>query len=217
MAFEELKERQSVIWGAAPFERVSDMPAEIYDALVDALPPVAGERWLDVACGTGAIAGRAAARGADVVGIDLAPALIETAKRLAAEQGLDVDYRVGDAENLAVDDASFDTVSSTFGVIFAPDQAKAASELARVIAPGGRLGLATWVPDGGIGKMFMLSARYQPPRRPGRGRAARLGPRGARARRSSATRSTFASNGASRCSRSGARSTGSCSPAASGR
>ena len=103
------------------------------------------------------------ARGADVVGIDFAPALVETAKRQAAEAGLEIDYRVGDAENLELEDASFDIVTSTFGVMFAPDQARAAAELARVTRPGGRLALATWMPDGGIGEMFRMTAPFQPP------------------------------------------------------
>jgi len=169
MAFEELKQRQSVMWGYGSFERLSDTAGEIYDALVAAVPPMAGERWLDVACGTGAISERAARGGADVVGIDLAPGLIETAKRLAAERGLDIDYRVGDAENLDVGDGSFDTISSSFGVMFAPDQARAAGELARVIPPGGRLALLTWTPEGGMGEMFRFSAPYQPPPAEGAG------------------------------------------------
>ena len=163
MTFEELKERQSVVWGNGAFERISATAAEIYDGVVEALAPQPGERWLDVACGTGAVSERAARAGADVTGIDLAPALIETARRSAAEQGLDVDYRVGDAENLGVEDAGFDVVSSTFGVMFAPDQARAAGELSRVTRPRGRLGVASWTPDGGIGKMFRFSAQFQPP------------------------------------------------------
>lgn len=163
MGFEELKQRQSVVWGNGAFEVLSDTAAEIYEALIAAVPPGSGERWLDVASGTGAIAERAARGGADVVGIDLAPALVETARRLAAERGVDVDYRVGDAENLEVEDGSFDTVSSSFGAMFAPDQPRAAGELARVVKQGGRLGLLTWTPEGGMGEMFRFSAPYMPP------------------------------------------------------
>jgi ubiquinone/menaquinone biosynthesis C-methylase UbiE len=164
MAFEELKQRLSFVWGNGEFERISATAADIYDAVVEALAPAPGEQWLDVACGTGPIAERATAAGAHVVGIDLAPVLIETAERLAAEKGLDIDYRVGDAENLAgIDDGSFDVVSSTFGAMFAPDQAAAARELARVARPGGRLGLATWTPEGGIGAMFKMTSQFQPP------------------------------------------------------
>jgi SAM-dependent methyltransferase len=169
VAFQELKERQSVVWGNAPFENVSATGPEIYDGVVAALAPEPGEQWLDVACGTGAVAERAAQAGADVTGIDLAPVLIETAKRLAAEQGLEIDYRVGDAENLDVKDAAFDVVSSTFGVIFAPDHPAAAGELTRVTRTGGRLGLTTWMPDGGIGQMFKFTSQYQPTPPPGAG------------------------------------------------
>jgi SAM-dependent methyltransferase len=164
MAFEQLKERQSFVWGNAPFEEVADTIADIHRVVVDAAGPAEGKRWLDVACGTGDLAQVAAAEGADVTGIDFAAPLIETAKRLAAEHGLDIDYSVGDAENLeGVEDGSFDVVSSTFGVMFAPDHEAAAGELARVTRPGGRLGLATWVPDGGIGSMFRVMSQFQPP------------------------------------------------------
>ncbi len=163
MAFEELKERQSAMWGDGAFELVSETVADVYDTVVEALAPAEGERWLDVACGTGALCQRAVRAGAIVTGIDFAPVLIETAKRLAQEHGLDIDFRVGDAEQLEVDDASFDVVSSTFGVMFAPDHARAARELARVTKAGGRLGLATWTPEGGVGKLFQCTAKFQPP------------------------------------------------------
>jgi SAM-dependent methyltransferase len=163
MVFEELKERQSFAWGNGPFEDIADTIADIHGTLVDALQPAEGKRWLDVACGTGELTRLASVTGADVVGIDFAPPLIETAKRLAAEKGLEVDYRVGDAENLDLEDGSFDVVSSSFGVMFAPDQARAAAELARVTRPDGRLGLATWMPGGGIGDMFRVMAQFQPP------------------------------------------------------
>jgi ubiquinone/menaquinone biosynthesis C-methylase UbiE len=163
MAFEELKERQGVVWGAAPFEVVAETITDVHQAVVDAVGSPEGKRWLDVACGTGGVAEIAARGGADVTGVDLAPNLIETAKRLAAEHDLEIDYRVGDAEALEVEDAGYDAVSSTFGVMFAPDHPRAAGELARVTRPGGTLGLSTWVPDGGIGAMFQMMAPFQPP------------------------------------------------------
>jgi ubiquinone/menaquinone biosynthesis C-methylase UbiE len=163
MAFQELKERQSFVWGNAPFEEVAPSIADVHDAIVAAGGPAEGKRWLDVACGTGELAQRAARGGADVVGIDFAPVLVETARRQAAAAGLDIDFQVGDAEALDLDDASFDVVTSTFGVMFAPDQPAAAAELARVTKPGGRLALATWTPEGGVGEMFRLFARFQPP------------------------------------------------------
>jgi SAM-dependent methyltransferase len=97
-----------------------------------------------------------------VTGLDLAPVLIETAKERAAELGLEVDYVVGDAENLDFPDGSFDKVSSTCGIMFAPDHEAAAGELARVTAPGGRIALANWTPTGGLAKMFKVMAPYLP-------------------------------------------------------
>jgi SAM-dependent methyltransferase len=163
MAFEELKQRQGVVWGAAPFEVCAETIADVHEAVVEAVGVAGGKRWLDVACGTGGVTELAARGGAEVTGIDLAPALIETAKRRAADEDLDIDYRVGDAENLDVADSGFDVVTSTFGVIFAPDQQRAAAELGRVTGSGGTLALSTWTPDGGIGAMFDLLAEFQPP------------------------------------------------------
>ena len=162
MAYEELKERQSVMWGNGPYQRVTETLEDIHERVIDTLAPSPGDRWLDLACGTGAIAERAASAGADVTGLDLSPALIETAKERAAEQGLDIEYRVGDAENLPFEDGSFGKVSSTFGIMFAPDHEAVARELARVTATGGRLALANWTPQGGLGKMFKVMAPYQP-------------------------------------------------------
>ncbi len=169
MGFEELKARQSVIWGSGPFERIAETAADAHADLVERLRPSPGERWLDLACGTGAVAFRAARAGAETTGLDLAPALIETAKRLAAEEGLSVRLDVGDCENLPYDDASFDVVSSSFGVMFAPDHRAVVRELARVSRSGGRLGLACWRPDGGVGELFRVMAPFQPPSLPGVG------------------------------------------------
>lgn len=162
MAYEELKQRQSVMWGIGPYQRVTETLADIHERVGDALAPRPGQRWLDVACGTGAMAERAAAAGADVTGVDLAPVLIDTARERAAEQGLEIDYRVGDCENLEFEDGSFEAVSSTLGIMFAPDHAATARELARVTAPGGRISLACWTPDGGLGRMFKVMAPFMP-------------------------------------------------------
>ncbi len=169
MAFEELKERQGQMWGSGPFELVEETIADMHADLVSRLGASEGEKWLDVGCGTGGITERAARAGADVTGVDLAPALVETAKRRASEQGLDVDYRVGDAEQLSFDDASFDIVSSSVGAIFAPDHAAVARELARVTRPGGRIGLTAWRTDGRIGDFFRALAPFQPAPPPGAG------------------------------------------------
>ena len=162
MAYEELKQRQSVMWGNGPYQRITDTLTDIHELVVARLEPGPGDRWLDLACGTGAIAELAAAAGANVTGVDLAPALIETAKQRAAERGLEIEYVVGDAERLELPDASFDKVSSTCGIMFAPDHQSSAGELARVTKPGGRIALANWTPEGGLGQMFKVMAPYQP-------------------------------------------------------
>jgi SAM-dependent methyltransferase len=169
MPFEELKERQAVMWGAAPFENYVHWLVEMHDDLVERLDPKPGERWLDVACGTGEVAFRAAEAGAEVTGSDLAPGLIETAKRLAAERGLDIDFHVADCERLPYEDASFDVVSSAVGVMFAPDHRATAGELARVTRPGGRIGLTNWKADTGVHDMFKAMSPFQPAPPPGVG------------------------------------------------
>jgi SAM-dependent methyltransferase len=162
MAFEELKQRQSVMWGNGPYQRITETITDIHDIVVDRLAPQAGDRWLDLACGTGAVAERAAGAGADVTGIDLAPVLIETARERAEALGLEIDYAVGDAENLDVPDASFEKVSSTCGIMFAPDHEAVAGEIAHTTKPGGRIALANWTPTSGLAKMFAVMAPYLP-------------------------------------------------------
>ncbi len=150
------------MWGSGPYQRVTETIADVHELVIERLNPRPGLRWLDLACGTGAVAERAAAWGAEVTGIDLAPALIQTARDRAAELGLEIDYQVGDCERLDVPDASFDTVSSTCGVMFAPNHAATARELARVIRPGGKTVLANWTPASGVARMFAMMARFQP-------------------------------------------------------
>jgi SAM-dependent methyltransferase len=162
MAYEELKQRQSVMWGTGPYQRITETISDIHELVVERLDPRPAERWLDLACGTGAVAERAAARGAAVTGVDLAPVLIKTAAERATQRGLDIDYRVGDCERLDLPDASFDIVSSTCGIMFAPDHEATARELGRVTRPGGRLGLATWTPTGGLARMFKMMAPFMP-------------------------------------------------------
>jgi SAM-dependent methyltransferase len=168
--FAELKARQALTWGAAPFERITETFGDIHDRLIARLEPRPGEEWLDVATGTGPLALRASRAGATVTGLDLAPALIATARRLAAAEGRPIRYEVGDCERLPYPAASFDVVVSSFGVIFAPDHAAVAAELARVCRPGGRLGLAGWQPGGGAARMTEVVVSFQPgPPVPGAG------------------------------------------------
>jgi SAM-dependent methyltransferase len=170
VAFEELKARQSQVWGNGPYQNVTETIADIHQTVIERLAPRPGERWLDLACGTGAVAERAARAGARVTGVDLAPALIDTARGRAKAAGLEIDYRVGDCENLSeIDDGAYDFASSTCGIMFAPDHAATAAELARVVRPGGQIALASWEASGGVGELFKLMAPYQPPPAPGAG------------------------------------------------
>jgi len=169
MAFTELKARQSVMWGNGPYERITNTIRDIHELVVERADPKPGEKLLDSATGTGAVALLAARRGADVVGMDLAPVLIETARERAAEEGVEVTFEVGDAEAMTYGDASFDVVTSTCGVMFAPDHAAVAAELARITRPGGRIALACWTPEGGLGQMFKMMGPFLPPPAPGVG------------------------------------------------
>jgi SAM-dependent methyltransferase len=169
MAFAELKERQSVVWGNGPYERITNTIRDIHTLVVERTDPKPGERVLDAATGTGAVAILAAKRGADVVGEDLAPVLIETARQRAAEEGVEVQFEVGDAEAMTYEDATFDVVLSTCGIMFTPDHGATARELARVTKPGGRLALACWKPETGMHDVFKMMAPFMPPPAPGAG------------------------------------------------
>jgi SAM-dependent methyltransferase len=178
MAFAELKQRHSVVWGNGPYERITNTIRDIHDLVIVRVDPKPGERVLDAATGTGAVAILAAKRGADVTGQDIAPVLIETARGRAAEEGVDVKWEVGDAEAMTYDDASFDAVTSTCGVMFAPDHEAIAGELGRVTKPGGRLALACWQPDTGMHDVFKMMGPFLPPPAPGAGSPFAWGDRG---------------------------------------
>jgi SAM-dependent methyltransferase len=169
MAFEELKQRHATVWGAGPYQGITETITDLHRLVMDRLGPRPGQRFLDLACGTGAVAELAATTGAEVVGVDIAPALIDQAKARAADRGLRIDYRVGDAEALDLEDASFDLVASTCGVMFAPDHTAVARELARVTKQGGRIALACWTPDSGLAQMFQVMRPFQPTPPPGVG------------------------------------------------
>ena len=169
MAFAELKARQSVVWGNGPYERITNTIRDIHALVIERSDPKPGERVLDAATGTGAVAIIAAKRGAEVIGQDLAPVLVDTARERAAEEDVTVQFEVGDAEDMRYDDASFDVVMSTCGVMFAPDHEAVARELERVTKPGGRLALACWQPNTGMHDVFKMMAPYMPPPAPGAG------------------------------------------------
>jgi len=133
------------------------------ESLCEALDLRSGARVLDVAAGNGNATLAAARRWCDVTSTDYVPLLLESGRVRALAEGHTIQFREADAEHLPFPDASFDAVMSTFGVMFTPNQDKAASELARVCRPGGRIGLANWTPDSFIGQLFKTIGRYVPP------------------------------------------------------
>jgi len=167
--FTEVKQRAAAAWSAGAFEELAPSIADVHAALVDALVPQPGERWLDIACGAGNVSELAAGAGARVTGIDISPRLIDVAKRRAQALGYAIEYRVGDAENLEVPDESCDVAVSSFGLIFAPDHDAVARELRRILVPGGRLAFSAWTPDGTIGDLLRMLGPFQPPPPPGAG------------------------------------------------
>jgi ubiquinone/menaquinone biosynthesis C-methylase UbiE len=161
--YEAIKSRQRDVWAKGDFGMIAWNTAFAGETLCEAVDLRAGERVLDVACGTGNVALSAGRRYCAAVGVDFVPALIERARERAAAERLPSTFEVGDAESLPFEDASFDVVLSVFGSMFAPDQEKAAGELVRVCRPGGRIGLANWTPEGMWGQLFRLHAQYLPP------------------------------------------------------
>jgi ubiquinone/menaquinone biosynthesis C-methylase UbiE len=160
---ETLKSRLKTTWEAGDFSEVAKHIETTAEAFVDRLDIQPGMKVIDVACGSGNLAVLAAAKGAEVTGIDIADNLIETAKKRAEASGLNIKFEVGDAEALPYPDNSFDVVMTMFGAMFAPRPEVAASELIRVCKPGGRIAMANWTPEGHAGQMFKLSGKYLPP------------------------------------------------------
>ena len=142
------------MWGGGTYERIAERFAPIHDELVRRLEPGPGVRWLDLGTGTGEVALRAAHMGAEVTGLDFAPAMLERARATAVAEGLEIRWDLGDAQSLPYPDRAFDVVSSCFGIIFAPDHEAVARELARTTRPGGKLGLANWRPNEGLHALY---------------------------------------------------------------
>ncbi len=158
-----IKERQQKTWTSGDYAMVGNLLVIMGERLCEAVDLRAGDKVLDVATGSGNTAISAARRFCEVTAIDYVPELIEQAKSRAQAERLEVSFEVGDAEHLSYADASFDVVLSTLGVMFAPDQEKAAGEMLRVCRPGGKIGLANWTPDGFIGDMFRTIGKHLPP------------------------------------------------------
>jgi SAM-dependent methyltransferase len=161
--FVAIKRRQQATWASGDFAVIGTTLQIVGEQLAESTNINAGERVLDVAAGNGNATLAAARRFAHVTSTDYVPALLEKGRERARAEGLPVEFRTADAEALPFDDASFDAVLSTFGVMFAPDHAGAASELLRVTRPGGRIGLANWTPEGFIGRLFKIIGAYVPP------------------------------------------------------
>jgi len=158
-----LKIRQQAAWSSGDYAIIGTTLQLVGEELAEACDVRFDERVLDVAAGNGNATLAAARRGAKVTSTDYVAALLDRGAERARAERLDVDFRVADAEALPFPDASFDAVVSTFGVMFAPDHARSAAEMARVCRPGGRIGLANWTPDSMVGKMFKVLGRHVPP------------------------------------------------------
>jgi len=158
-----MAEINRLVWEKGDFGAVAPMVWDVGEVVLGHVGVEQGERVLDVACGTGNAAIRAAQRGGTVTGLDIVPALLDQGRALAAEAGVEVEFVEGDAEDLRFEDASFDVVLSTFGCMFVPDHMRAASEIARVLRPDGRIGIASWTPEGLTGQFNKITASYMPP------------------------------------------------------
>lgn len=158
-----VKARQQIAWASGDYAIVGTTLQLVGELLAEACDLRYDEKVLDVAAGNGNATLAAARRGCSVTSTDYVPALLDRGAQRARAEGLHAEFLTADAEELPFEDAKFDCVLSTFGVMFAPDHARAASELARVCRPGGRIGLANWTPDGLIGRLFKTLGRYVPP------------------------------------------------------
>ena len=158
-----IKTRQQAAWSSGNYSLIGTTLQIVGENLCEALDLRAGSRVLDVAAGNGNATLAAARRWCDVTSSDYVPALLQAGQRRAEADGYTIRFQEADAENLPFGDASFDVVMSTFGVMFTPNQEKAAAEMARVCRPGGKIGLANWTPDSFIGQLFKTIGRYIPP------------------------------------------------------
>jgi len=161
--FVAVKGRQQAAWSSGDYAVVGTTLQIVGEALCEALDLRSGSKVLDVAAGNGNATLAAARRFCDVTSTDYVGSLLDSGRARAEAEGHAVTFQEADAESLPFPDASFDAVMSTFGVMFTPDQEKAASELVRVCKPGGRIGLANWTPESFIGQLFKTIGKYIPP------------------------------------------------------
>ncbi len=160
---EAIKARQQAAWSSGDYALIGTTLQIVGEELCETLDLRSGSRVLDVAAGNGNASLAAARRFCDVTSTDYVPTLLERGSARAAAEGLRVEFREADAERLPFADASFDVVVSTFGVMFAPDQERAAAEMLRVCKRGGKIGLANWTPEGFIGQMFKVVGKHVAP------------------------------------------------------
>lgn len=158
-----VKSKQQLAWSAGDYAVVGTTLQIVGESLCEALDLRAGEHVLDVAAGNGNASLAAARRWCKVVSTDYVPSLLERGRARASAESLPIQFEHADAENLPYSDHSFDVVLSSFGVMFTPDQNKAAAEMARTCKPGGRIGLANWTPSSFIGDLFKLMGAYVSP------------------------------------------------------
>ncbi len=161
--FTAIKAKQNAAWASGNYAIVGCTLQIVGESLAEALDLRSGQQVLDVAAGNGNFTLAAARRWTDVVSTDYVGSLLERGRARAEADELNVTFKVADAEALPFADASFDVVASTYGVMFAPNQAQAAAELLRVCRSGGKIGLANWTPDSFIGQLFKVIGRYVPP------------------------------------------------------
>jgi ubiquinone/menaquinone biosynthesis C-methylase UbiE len=160
---EVVRRRQQATWASGDYAEIATLIVVVAERLVDAADLRAGAKVLDVATGSGNAAIAAARLGADVVGLDYVPTLLERARERAAVERLSIELVEGDAETIPFPDGSFDAVLSVYGAMFTPDHRRTAAELARVTRPGGTIALASWTPEGFIGDLFRTVSEHAPP------------------------------------------------------
>jgi len=158
-----IKQRQNATWASGDYSVVGTTLQIVGESLAEAADVRADERVLDVAAGNGNATLAAARRYADVVSTDYVASLLDKGRERAVAEQLSIRFEVADVEALPYDDASFDVVLSTFGVMFAPDHETSAREMMRVVRPGGRIAMANWTPEGFIGRLFKIIGSHVTP------------------------------------------------------
>ena len=158
-----IKQRQQATWASGDYHMIGTQILLAAEQLIESLDVHSTDRVLDVATGSGNAALAAARRSCEVVGIDYVPSLLERARQRAIAEGVQAQFEDGDAEAIPFENDSFEVVTSVFGSMFAPNQEAAASELARVARPGGKIGLVTHTPEGYIGNVFRVIGKHVPP------------------------------------------------------